>query len=427
MLKKVIRIPEEVNGIDVEISKYQELIDDPNFQRLRWIKNCDLLFLIFPGMTVTRYEHSVGVLDQMSGIIKGIGKEESAYKFNDDEKTTLGASALYHDIGHCAFSHAIEQVLMAHGEPNHDQKCLEKIEMMQEKIKKVPNLKFSLLQEIFRRESAFSQMIWDSHVGADRLDYISRDAASAGIKVASDSERIRAYAYFDGKTYGTETKVIRPVTLHVNSWLNMYSEVYLRKPATILKGLLRTGFNELAEDNKIKLENVWDMTDGELLAEMNRSDGLAKAVYKKIRNRDIPKTFLTVKISGCEGEEEIRGKPIYVYGTSEQNLGKMSGYFGNVENVMDFQRRVEKSLGFERGDITVAEMPHIKHIIPKDTNLYSKTDGWTTLFNKEPLYKQLFENTAKKIYALRIAVSPGLRKGAYDQAQHVIGMLDSIV
>lgn len=423
--KKVIRIPEEVSGFDEFITNYRNLIDTPMFQRLRWIKNCDLSFEVHVGLTNTRFEHSLGVAHEIRGIITGIDKEKSAYRFDANERATLETSALYHDIGHSGWSHAIEQLLVSRGQPDHEKKAVEKIEIMEKEIKKVPDVNFSLLHDIFERKNPMSKMIW-SYVGADPLDYISRDAMHAGVKITSDSERIKSYAYYDGKNYGIDTKAIGHVDSHINAWLTMYNEVYLRKLSNIFKGVLRTGFNELINNGKIELEDVWEMTDLELLAEMWKSEGLARKIYYIIRNREPPQTFLSIKISGYESGEETRGKPIRVSGMPEEDIIKILEHFEDTKNIMNFERDVERSLGFKKGDITVAEMPHIERIKRKDVDLYDKDRGWTTLFTKEPYCKTQIEERAKLMYALRITTRPELRKVAYEKAPEVLDMLKSL-
>lgn len=424
--KKVIRIPQGVSGFDEYITDYRNIIDTPIFQRLRWIMNCDLAFEVHVGLTNNRLEHSHGVAHEIREIIRGIEKEKSDYKFDTNEKATLEVAGLYHDIGHSPFSHSVEELLISRGQPNHDKKAVEKIEMMESEIKKVPDMNFSLLHDIFKRKSPMSEMIW-SYVGADPLDYISRDAKHAGVDIASDSERIKSYAFYDGKKYGIETKATNQVESHINSWLTMYSDVYLRKLPTIFKGVLRTGFNELINNGKIKLEEVWEMTDVELLAEMWKSEGLARKSYYIIRNREPPKTFLSIKISGYESQEETRGKPIRVEGMPEKDIEKILEYFENTENIMNFERDVENSLGFNLGDITVAEMPNIKRLKRKDVNMYDKDRGWTTLFTKKPYCKTQIEERVSQMYALRITTRPELRKVAYEKTPEVLEMLKSVV
>jgi HD superfamily phosphohydrolase len=361
----------------------------------------------------------------MRGIIDGIKTEEGAYKFDEDEEATLEAAGFLHDIGHSPFSHAIEQVLMALKEPSHDEKSLEYLETLESKIKKIPNINFSLLTEIFERKNPLHHLVWDL-VGADVLDYIPRDASECGINVSSDADAIATHAYFDGEKYGIDKKTKVFVRQHLQSWLFMNSEVYLRKGTTLLKGLLRTGFYELIKNEKITPEEVWLMTDDQLLGRMEHGQGLSRENYYRIKNREMPKTFLTLKISGQESQEEIRGKPIFVRGLPEEDFMKIMKHFGNIENVMNFERSLEEKFGYKKGAITVAEMPHIEWIQPQNIPLHDTGVGWTSLYNVLPHCSDMFFYEARRIYAFRINIRPEFRKSAYDNAPEILDMLMSL-
>ena len=100
--KKFIR--DSVYG-DIELSSFEvKIMDTPQFQRLRRIKQLGLISLIYPGATHTRFEHSVGTMNLGSKLAKKLELE-------NDEQDLIRISALLHDIGHGPFSHVSEGVL----------------------------------------------------------------------------------------------------------------------------------------------------------------------------------------------------------------------------------------------------------------------------------------------------------------------------
>lgn len=59
--KKFIR--DSVYG-DISLNRFEErIMDMPQFQRLRRIKQLGLISLIYPGANHTRFEHSVGTMN----------------------------------------------------------------------------------------------------------------------------------------------------------------------------------------------------------------------------------------------------------------------------------------------------------------------------------------------------------------------------
>jgi HD superfamily phosphohydrolase len=92
------------------------LVDTPVFQRLRYVRQLGLAYLVYPGATHTRFEHALGAyhlarttLTMLAeqGVLAGVAAEECA---------VVRAAALLHDVGHYPFSHALEEI----GVPHHE-------------------------------------------------------------------------------------------------------------------------------------------------------------------------------------------------------------------------------------------------------------------------------------------------------------------
>lgn len=82
------------------------LINTPEFQRLRRIRQLGVSEFVFPGATHTRFAHSLGVYHnarRLLGIIETLngGQDERRAK-------VIRLAALLHDIGHGPFSHTFE-------------------------------------------------------------------------------------------------------------------------------------------------------------------------------------------------------------------------------------------------------------------------------------------------------------------------------
>jgi len=82
----------------------KKLIDTPEFQRLRRIKQLGVTYLVYPGATHTRFEHSLGTMQVASRMCDQLGLEA-------DEKEKVRIYGLLHDVGHAAFSHESEKAI----------------------------------------------------------------------------------------------------------------------------------------------------------------------------------------------------------------------------------------------------------------------------------------------------------------------------
>lgn len=166
------------------------LIDTPEFQRLRRIKQLGLSELVFPGATHTRFAHSIGVYHLARELVEIVKRElskQSDEEYNPERAEVALIAALLHDLGHGPLSHAFEHVLKAIGEgKNHEIWTAEII------LNRDGNI-FRILEQ---HRKGFAQDIADllasespadiyhaivsSSFDADRLDYLQRDRAMTG-------------------------------------------------------------------------------------------------------------------------------------------------------------------------------------------------------------------------------------------------------
>ncbi|KAF8061415.1 SAMHD1 [Scenedesmus sp. PABB004] len=99
------------------------IIDTPEFQRLRHLKQLGLTYYIYPGASHNRFEHSLGVahLATLWGqqLIGSRGSPDSdgwtLKNFEPEDRaclTVLQLAGLCHDLGHGPFSHVFEKELL---------------------------------------------------------------------------------------------------------------------------------------------------------------------------------------------------------------------------------------------------------------------------------------------------------------------------
>src|SRR5437868_1514678 len=82
------------------------LLQRPEFQRLRRIKQLGFTELVFPGATHTRFAHSVGVFHTARQLAECVRRQIA--NFSPERAEVAMAAALVHDLGHGPFSHAFE-------------------------------------------------------------------------------------------------------------------------------------------------------------------------------------------------------------------------------------------------------------------------------------------------------------------------------
>mgnify|MGYP003434609502 CR=1 FL=1 len=89
------------------------LIDTPEFQRLRRIRQLGLAYFAYQSAEHSRFTHSLGAFHLAARMV---AKLRLRYDIPEEAQTAVRVAALVHDIGHGPFSHVIESILDFHHE-----------------------------------------------------------------------------------------------------------------------------------------------------------------------------------------------------------------------------------------------------------------------------------------------------------------------
>ncbi|MDT7861228.1 MAG: HD domain-containing protein [Saccharolobus sp.] len=240
------KVYDEIYGYIRLDDKETRLIDLPEFQRLRRIKQTSLAYLVYPGATHSRFSHSLGTF-YLASIIGNRFKELGI--INDEELIYLKFSALLHDIGQFPFSHSLEPLYLEHGLSNKELRNLI--------ITKSPNFRYFVDEEsidlnkildILNGNSLLSSII-SSDVDVDRMDYLVRDSRHTGVQLGN----IDLYRLLDTIYYGNNNEIIiqdKGIYSLENfyiSRLHMYQAVYYHKTIIGYELMLRDIFKTIYE------------------------------------------------------------------------------------------------------------------------------------------------------------------------------------
>jgi len=86
------------------------LIDAPEFQRLRHIRQLGLAYLVYPGANHSRFDHAIGVHHLVERTLRALEDSGQLRGVPEEERRLVAYAGLLHDIGHYPFSHTLEEL-----------------------------------------------------------------------------------------------------------------------------------------------------------------------------------------------------------------------------------------------------------------------------------------------------------------------------
>uniref|UniRef100_A0A3Q1IQ33 Deoxynucleoside triphosphate triphosphohydrolase SAMHD1 n=1 Tax=Anabas testudineus TaxID=64144 RepID=A0A3Q1IQ33_ANATE len=196
-----------------------KIIDTPQFQRLRYIKQLGGAYFVYPGASHNRFEHSLGVgylAGELAQALKTKHDNEGENLIDEKDILSVQIAGLCHDLGHGPFSHMFESVCP---KKKHEQISIEMFDYLVEENGLKPLMKLYGLCDpdlIFIKEMIHSE---DKHgnwphegrgedksflyeivanktngVDVDKFDYFARDCHHLGMQNNFDYRRFLKFA-----------------------------------------------------------------------------------------------------------------------------------------------------------------------------------------------------------------------------------------
>jgi HD superfamily phosphohydrolase len=263
------------------------LIDTPEFQRLRRIRQLGLAHFAYQGAEHSRFTHSLGAFHLATRILARLS---GSYDIAPEDFTSVRVAALLHDIGHGAFSHVIESILGFHHEDFSIAAVLsdqtEVNAVLGEYSADLPARVADIIRGTFR-PMALSQLV-SSQLDVDRMDYLLRDSLMTGVKYGVfDLEWIIKSVEIDQDA--DHLYISAPGLYAVEDYLQaryyMFRQVYfhrtLRAAEAVLRSILRRALFLFARG-----EPVW-FAPGTAFESILRGEKLSLIEHLSIDDSDV--------------------------------------------------------------------------------------------------------------------------------------------
>ena len=305
-----------------------ELIDTPEFQRLRRIKQLGLALFTYQGAEHSRFTHSLGVMFVMRRVLERLGRR---HEIPDRVRLVALSAALLHDIGHGPFSHVIEKVLHY----AHEQRTVDILLDARTEVNRVltagdPDLPAEIASVYdYTYRPAFVSQLVSSQLDVDRCDYLLRDSLMTGAKYGVyDLEWILRHLKLDGdgQRIYVGHKGLYAVEAYLQARYYMFRQVYfhrsLRAAEAILLSIMRRAV-ELYEDGRLEfylpgsvfeqvlkrqplaVPEFFELDDHDLIFHIKRWRAEPDTILSDLARRFIDRRlFKTIDLDFAAGREE---------------------------------------------------------------------------------------------------------------------------
>ena len=290
--KKFIR--DSVYG-DINLSEFEvKVMDMPQFQRLRRIKQLGLISLIYPGATHTRFEHCLGTMNLGSKLAEEL-------ELDQDDVDLIRISALLHDIGHGPFSHVSEGVLSF---PHEE---LTRYVVTQTSIRDLLEEKFDVneIADIINGKGHLGPIV-SGELDVDRMDYLLRDSHNTGVSYGIiDYERIISNLKLEDGLI-LDIKGVQAAEGALVSRYFMYPSVYQHHTTRIVNSMFRRALQKTFDEKIIDEHEIYRYDDSDITSMFRNSENeYVRDIMFRLDNRIIPKRVKTIRLDNFKYPEKM--------------------------------------------------------------------------------------------------------------------------
>lgn len=414
---------------------FLEMLDRPEMQRLRYVKQLGMGNLVFPGANHSRFEHSLGVFHLAGRMADAIGLSET-------DTMAVKAAGMLHDICHAPFSHTLEGIM-------EDRTGLDHMDLARKLIKgEVRTFKESdedlfggcePISEILESNGISADAVCDmiaypvsldkgvfdfsenkcSHfpsrdyvhqiihgpVDADQMDYLMRDARYTGVALGDiDADRILNTMRIHNDRIVIESGGIPAAEGLMVSRSLMYTSVYFHQTVRMINGML----SKAAEISGTDLGDMYLWNDMDLTAILAAEGGRSSRLMRSLQNRIIYKKAFVKSSEDTSDELSVFLSHYSSYRKTrelEQEIADRAGVdFADVVVDMPSESVLLSKINIGKTDVSILEGEKVRslaRISPIAKALQSRNPfGRSVIVGAPKEHRDAVEKAANKIFSL---------------------------
>ncbi len=332
------------------------IIDTAAFQRLRYIRQLGFAHLVYPGATHTRFDHAVGVYHLAGLALHSLRQRSQVPEEVWQDAHLIPYAALLHDIGHYAFSHALEE-LESDWLPGDHQEISARFFRSPELGDALAALGEDAAERIYDLIQGTSDVplrgLVSGSLDLDKIEYLRRDARFCGVPYGEvDAGRLLQgmLVLEDPETgrfeLGVHEKAVSSLESLLFSKYQMFRNVYWHHAVRAATALYKRIVEDAVAAELVDTEELVGPTDEQLLYEIARraaevdsevAERVANRWLPALMHRRLPKRALEITAADLEGravEDWVKSESAIKRGVEDQLASELGLEPGEV--VIDF-------------------------------------------------------------------------------------------
>jgi HD superfamily phosphohydrolase len=335
-----------------------EVLDAPELQRLRGIKQLGTASLVYPGCVHTRFDHSLGANALAKRILANLKRQ--GLSVSAELETAIALAALLHDVTHIPFGHTLEDERRLF--PRHDKGQRFGRLFAGGLGDRLAHLGFKeAVAQLLgvdvkpgdrqpgpgKPVPFWARQIVSSTIDADLLDYLRRDSFFAGLAQSYDDRIFRYFQVVDGQLvidmtkHGMERADARSETVQLLRMRYFLTERVYYHHTKVAAGAMISKAVEMAhEHGRLGEEELLALNDWSLLERLRQipNDRRIAQLIDRLERRDLLKRGYVISAAAVP---------------EERRRALVASFHESPANRREAEARLGAAIGCEPGEVVV--------------------------------------------------------------------------